>query len=78
MARLSYGQRKRMPKSSFAVPAKKTKKNPAGRGAYPIPDKAHARNAKARVSRYGTPAEKAAVRRAVARKFPSIGKSRKK
>ena len=73
MARLSYKSRKAMPKSEFVFPAKKSAKNPAGKGAYPIPDKAHARNAKARVSQFGTPAQKAAVDRAVAKKFPSIG-----
>ena len=74
MAKLTYGQRKEMSKKSFAIPKEKTKANPAGKGGYPIPDKAHARNAEARVSQYGTPAEKAKVRAAVHKKFPSIGK----
>ena len=54
-----------MPKKEFAVPGKK---------AYPVNDKAHARNALARVSQFGSPAEKAAVRAKVKAKFPSIGK----
>ena len=75
MARLSYQQRKRMPKSEFALPAEKGEGNYAGKGAYPIPDKAHARNALARVAQHGTPAEQKTVRRKVHEKFPSIGKS---
>jgi len=41
MAELSANARKRIPKSKFAEPEKR---------AYPIEDKAHARNAKARAS----------------------------
>ena len=77
MAKLSYKKRKKMSKKSFVFPGRKTKRNPAGKGAYPIPDKAHARNALARVVAFGTPAEKAAVRAKVRAKFPSIGKSRR-
>ncbi len=65
MAKLSTKTRKALPKSSFAEPGKR---------AYPIEDKAHARNALARVSQHGTPAEKAKVRAAVHRKYPDIGK----
>jgi hypothetical protein len=64
MARLTYGERKKLKTSTFAVPSERK---------YPIPDKAHARNALARVSQFGSPAEKARVRAAVHRKFPSIG-----
>jgi hypothetical protein len=77
MARLTYKQRKKMKKSSFALPEKKGKGKAggvAGKGAYPIPDIAHARNALARVAAYGTPEEKARVRAAVYRKFPSLAK----
>jgi len=42
MAELNAHARKRMPKSKFAEPEKR---------AYPIEDKAHARNAKARAAR---------------------------
>ncbi len=76
LAELTTKARKRLPKSSFAVPAKRSKSG--GSGGYPIPDESHARNALARVSAYGTPAEKAKVRAAVARKFPNIGKSKTK
>lgn len=41
MAKLTAGERKSMPKSEFGLPGKK---------AYPMPDKSHAANAKARAS----------------------------
>jgi hypothetical protein len=41
MAKLSSGERKSLPKSEFGEPGKR---------AYPMPDKSHARNAKARAS----------------------------
>ncbi len=41
MARLTTSGRKALPKSDFGEPGKR---------AYPMPDKAHARNAKARAS----------------------------
>lgn len=65
MARLTTKRRKSLKRSAFALPGKR---------AYPIMDKSHARNALARVSQFGTPAQKKAVRRAVKRKFPSIGR----
>jgi hypothetical protein len=74
MARLSYQERKSIPKKSFAIPSKKTEGNPAGKGAYPIPDAAHARNALARVSQHGSSAEKSAVRAKVHTRYPNIGK----
>jgi len=40
---------------------------------YPIHDKNHARNALARVSQFGSPAEQKAVRAAVHAKYPDIG-----
>jgi hypothetical protein len=69
MARLTYKARKKLPRTSFAVPSK---------DGYPIHDKAHARNALARVSQFGSPSEKAKVRAAVHRRFPTIGKKRKR
>lgn len=56
--------RAKMPSSDFALPGKK----------YRIDDPAHARNALARVAQHGTPAQQAQVRKAVARKYPKIGK----
>jgi hypothetical protein len=41
MAKLTTGQRNALPKSAFGLPGKK---------AYPMPDKSHAANAKARAS----------------------------
>lgn len=68
MAKLTYKQKKRLPKTAFAV--KKGRYD----GAYPIHDIAHARNALARVSAHGTPAEKSAVRRAVYARYPRLKK----
>ena len=65
MAELTGKKRKNLAKTSFAIPEKR---------AYPIHDQAHARNALARVSQHGSPAEKRRVRGAVARKYPNIGK----
>ena len=61
--------RKKLSKKSFALPGKRK---------YPIPDKAHARNALARVAQHGTKAEQKKVRAAVKKKFPSIGKKTRK
>lgn len=67
MAVLSTAQRKHLPKSSFAIPAKAPES-----GSYTINDASHARNALARVSQFGTAQEKAKVRGAVQRKFPGM------
>jgi len=61
--KLSYSARKKLDESSFVFP--KTRK-------YPIQDKAHARNALARVSQFGTEAEKKAVRAAVCKKYKDL------
>lgn len=61
MAKLSTARRKSIPKSEYGLPGKKTKSNPAGHGAYPMPDKAHARVAKAYASRFASPAERAKI-----------------
>lgn len=66
MAKLSSKERKDLPKSAFAEPAKRK---------YPINDANHARNALARVSQFGSSSEKAKIKSAVGRKFPSIGKN---
>ena len=68
MAKLTSRQRKRLPKGAFALPGKR---------AYPINDKSHARNALARVSQHGTPAQKQKVRSAVDRKYQTIKQSRR-
>ncbi len=61
---LTAAERHKLPGKDFALPG----------GRYPIEDANHARNALARVSGNGSPEEKAAVRRAVHRKYPGIGK----
>ena len=66
---LSTKQRKKLSKKEFALPGKRK---------YPIPDKAHARNALARVAQHGTSAEQKKVKAAVKRRFPSLGKSKSK
>ena len=67
MAKLTTKERKSLPKQDFAIPGKR---------AYPVNDANHARNALARVSQHGTPAEKSAVRAKVHSKFPSIGEKK--
>jgi hypothetical protein len=64
MAKLSKAARSKIPASKFALPGRR----------YPIEDEAHARNALARVSQKGTPAEKAAVRRKVGRLYSGLGR----
>ena len=49
MARLTTARRKRLPSSKFGLPASR---------AYPMPDRAHAANAKARAAQFATPAQK--------------------
>lgn len=51
MAKLSAAARKKLPSSSFGLPAKaKTASGKAASGSYPMPDKAHAANAKSRAA----------------------------
>ena len=64
MAKLTAATRGELPGSAFALPGRR----------YPIEDRAHAANAKARVAQHGTPSEKATVARKVAAKFPGMGK----
>lgn len=66
MARLTAAQRKKLPASSFAGPNR----------SYPVNDASHARNALARVSQFGSPSQKKAVRSKVAKRYPNIGKSK--
>lgn len=73
--KLTASDRQHLPKSDFALPGKGAGPKGAGAGSFPIPDASHARNALARVSQHGTPAEKAEVRAKVHRKYPGIGRS---
>lgn len=66
MAKLTTAERKRIPAKDFAL----------GSGRYPIEDASHARNALARVSQHGTPAEQATVREKVHEKYPGIGEGK--
>jgi len=63
--KLIYKARKALPNSAFVFPEKR---------AYPIHDLAHARNALARVSQFGSPAEQATVHQAVYQRYPQMAK----
>jgi hypothetical protein len=69
MAVLTSKARRRLKSTSFAVPEERK---------YPIEDRAHAINALARVTQYGTTEEKRKVRAAVRKKYPSLPSSKKK
>jgi len=62
--KITAAKRHSLPEGDFALPGER----------YPINDANHARNAMARVSGNGSPAESAKVRAAVHRKYPNIGK----
>jgi hypothetical protein len=61
MARLTTAARKRVPKSKMGLPGKATKKGGAVSGSYPMPDKSHARVAKAYAKRFASPAQRAMI-----------------
>lgn len=50
MARLTAAQRKKIPKSEMGLPKAKGPEGGAPKGSYPMPDRAHAANAKARAT----------------------------
>lgn len=58
MARLTTAARKHLPTKDYGLPAKK---GSANRGSYPMPDKTHARVAKAYASRFASPAERVKI-----------------
>ena len=60
--KLTTKARKALPAKAFAGPHR----------SYPISDASHARNALARVSQHGSPAEKKEVRAKVHAKYPGI------
>jgi len=77
--KLTRTARKHIATKNFAIKQKaRSPKSKAKPGNYPIHDIEHARNALARVSAFGTPEEKARVRRAVYKKYPSLAKNKKK
>lgn len=76
---LTTKARTKIKKKDFAIPSKaENKGEKAESGNYPIPDKAHARNALARVSQHGSSSEKAQVRAKVHAKYPGIGEKEAK
>jgi hypothetical protein len=72
---LTAGERKGLPSKDFALPGHGKGPEGKGSGSYPIPDESHGRNALARVSQFGSSAEKAKVRAKVHAKFPGIGRN---
>ena len=63
-AELTAASRKALPPVDFVFPKERR---------YPIHDRAHARNALARVSQHGSSTEKSKVTAAVHEKYPDIG-----
>jgi hypothetical protein len=63
MGRLSYRRRQQLPASVFAIPERR---------AYPLDTLRRARNALARVARFGSQREQQRVRAAVRRMWPSV------
>lgn len=66
MAKLTTKSRNNLPTTDFAIPSERK---------YPLPNESHAKNALARVSQFGTPAEKSRVEKAVYKKFPELNKN---
>ena len=69
MAKLTSKRRKKLPKTAFAYPSQRK---------YPIHDRAHARNALARAAQKKTMGTYAHVLAAVRRRYPDMGKRKKK
>jgi hypothetical protein len=69
MARLTAKARANIPQKEFAVPSKDG-------GAYPIDTRQRAATALGLVGMHGSPAEKAQVRGAVAKKYPQVEQSK--
>jgi hypothetical protein len=61
MAKLNAAARKKIPKSKMGLPGKGTAKGGAVSGSYPMPDRAHAANAKARAAQHATPAQRKVI-----------------
>jgi hypothetical protein len=69
MAKLKSKQRKRLPKSAFALPSKRK---------YPLDTKKRARAALAYAARSNTAGSPATIRRAVLKRYPSLKKKTSK
>lgn len=76
--KLTTAGRVALPKKEFALPPSPKAKASGEKGSYPIPDKAHARNALARVAQHGSAEQQAEVRRKVHEKYPEMGKKKGK
>lgn len=68
MAKLTSASRNKLPGDSFALPGRK----------YPIEDKSHAANARARASQFASPAEKETIFRKTSHFFPSTAVRQRK
>ena len=69
---LNAAERRALPDKDFVFPGKGEGPKGKQRGAYPIPDKKHARNALAMAAAHASPAKQAKVKAAVKKKFPGI------
>ena len=69
---LNAKERRALPDKDFVFPGKGEGPKGKQRGAYPIPDKKHARNALAMAAAHASPEKQAKVKAAVAKKFPGI------
>lgn len=69
MAKLTRKQRRKLPKSKFALP---------GRRAYPLDTKARARNALARAAQNESKATQKTIRARVTKLWPSLKKNKRK
>lgn len=69
MAKLTGKQRRKLPKSKFAL---------RGRRAYPIDTKARARNALARASQHESTATQKTIRARITKLWPSLKKNKRK
>jgi len=77
MRTLTAKLRGALPKKAFVVPPKKGEA-PSERGGYPIPDRGHAGLAVGLARKYASPAVRAKVEAAVAKKYPDLPSVRKK
>ena len=69
---LNAAERRALPDKDFVFPGKGEGPEGKQRGAYPINDKKHARNAIAMAAAHASPEKLAKVKAAVKKKFPSI------
>ena len=68
--------RNKLPQQNFALP-KSSPNNPTNTNKYPMQDRSHAANARARVMQNGTPAQQKEVFRRTAAKYPNLGGGKK-